>query len=124
MMLRPYKPSRPGPLTISVLLMGMIAVSPLCAGELSEAEQGKKLAYDRKKGNCLACHAMDDGQAPGSIGPPLMSMKQRYTDKDKLRDQVHDATKINPASRMPPFGEHHILSAAEIDKIVEYVYSL
>jgi sulfur-oxidizing protein SoxX len=87
-------------------------------------EKGKAVSVDRKKGNCLACHAMDDGALPGNIGPPLVSMKLRYPDKAKLRDQIWDATKRNPNSIMPPFGRHKMLSEDEIDKITEYIYTL
>ena len=87
-------------------------------------EKGKAVAVDRKKGNCLACHAMDDGALPGNIGPPLVSMKLRYPDKSKLHEQIWDATKRNPNSIMPPFGRHQMLSEEEIDNITEYVYTL
>ena len=87
-------------------------------------EKGKEVAFDRKKGNCLACHAMDDGTLPGNIAPPLVSMKARYPDKAKLHDQIWDATVRNPNTIMPPFGRHRILSEEEIDEVVEYVYTL
>ena len=60
----------------------------------------------------------------GNIAPPLVSMKQRYPDKAKLRDQIWDAVKANPHTVMPPFGRHQILSGDEIDKVVEFVLSL
>jgi sulfur-oxidizing protein SoxX len=90
----------------------------------SELEKGKALAFDRKLGNCLACHAMDDGQLAGNIGPPLISMKLRFPDKAKLRAQIWDATEKNPNSIMPPFGRHKMLSEEQIDLITDYVYSL
>ncbi len=86
--------------------------------------EGKKIAWNRKKGNCLACHQMAGGAVPGNIGPPLVHMKARFPDKAKLRAQIWDATKANPNSMMPPFGRHHILSEDEIDKVVEYVWTL
>lgn len=85
---------------------------------------GKQLAMARNKGNCLACHAMDDGELPGNIGPPLIYMQQRFPDRAQLRAQVWDATVRNPDTRMPPFGRHRILSEAEIDLIVDYIHSL
>lgn len=124
MMRKPNKPSWRSVVLPSILLSGSIAFSPLSAGEAAVVDQGKKLAFDRKKGNCLACHAMGGGQAPGNIGPPLLAMKQRFPDKAKLRAQVYDATAINPHSRMPPFGKHQILSGDEIDKIAEYIHTL
>ena len=87
-------------------------------------EKGKALSYDRKLGNCLACHAMDDGKLAGNIGPPLVSMKLRFPDKAKLRAQIWDATQKNPNSIMPPFGKHKMLSEEQIDMITDYVHSL
>jgi sulfur-oxidizing protein SoxX len=108
---------------MGTLLLGSIA--PASAEEAKTAVQkGKEVAFDRKKGNCLACHAMDDGSLPGNIGPPLVSMKLRFPDKDVLRAQIWDATVRNPNSIMPPFGRHKMLSEAEIDWITEYVYGL
>jgi sulfur-oxidizing protein SoxX len=65
-----------------------------------------------------------DAQSPGNIAPPLLAMKSRYPDKAKLRAQIWDATKINFDSAMPPFGKHGILSESEIDKVVEYIWTL
>jgi len=86
--------------------------------------QGKEIAFDRSKGNCLACHAIADGQLPGNIGPPLVAMKLRFPDRALLRAQIWDATNRNPDSIMPPFGKHRILTGEEIDLVVEYLYSL
>jgi len=86
--------------------------------------EGKKLAFDRKKGNCLACHAMDDGTLAGNGGPPLVAMKARFPERAKLRAQIWDSTEKNANSLMPPFGRHGILSADEVDKITAYVHSL
>jgi len=90
----------------------------------SVIEQGKAIAFDRKKGNCLACHQIAGGDLPGNLAPPLVAMKARYTDKSRLRAQIWDATKMNSNSIMPPFGRQQILSEGEIDKIVEFIYTL
>ena len=90
----------------------------------SVLEKGKAVAFDRKKGNCLACHAMGDGTLPGNIGPPLIAMKARFPDKAKLRAQIWDSTVANPNSIMIPFGRTGVLTEEEIDQIVEYTYSL
>jgi sulfur-oxidizing protein SoxX len=108
-------------------LLGVMFLAPLEAGAAETAsaiEKGKAVAFDRKKGNCLACHAMDDGELPGNIGPPLVAMQARFPDKSKLRAQIWDATVVNPNTIMPPFGRHRMLSEEEIDQIVEYVYTL
>ena len=102
----------------------MLTAAPSAIAADSAVEKGKALSYDRKLGNCLACHAMDDGTLPGNIGPPLISMKLRFPDKAKLKAQIWDATASNPNSIMPPFGKHGMLSKEQIDQIVEYVYTL
>jgi sulfur-oxidizing protein SoxX len=86
--------------------------------------QGKEIAFDRKAGNCLACHMMDDGQLPGNIGPPLIAMKQRFPDFDALKQQVSNPLLKNPNSMMPPFGLHNILSEDELQLVVEYIHTL
>ena len=93
-------------------------------GASSIVEKGKAVAFDRKKGNCLACHMTGDGTLPGNIGPPMIGMKARFPDKAKLRAQIWDATVANPNSIMIPFGRNRVLSEEEIDQIVEYVYTL
>jgi sulfur-oxidizing protein SoxX len=87
--------------------------------------EGKKLAFSRSKGNCLACHMIKGGTLPGNIGPALIAMKLRYPDKQKLRDKIWGKPELEVKySMMPPFGRHAILSEDEIDKIVEYIYTL
>ena len=108
---------------VAAVLACMTLIMPATASA-DAIEDGKKVAFDRKKGNCLACHAMADGDMPGNIGPPLVAMKARFPDKAKLRAQIWDATAKNPNSMMPPFGKHKILSESEIDQIVEFVHSL
>ena len=97
------------------------AVEPPVDQHLAE---GKQLAMARNKGNCLACHAIADGELPGTLGPPLLYMQQRFPDRAQLRAQVWDPTVRNPDTVMPPFGRHRILSEAEIDLIVDYIHSL
>ncbi|OOZ42370.1 sulfur oxidation c-type cytochrome SoxX [Solemya pervernicosa gill symbiont] len=90
----------------------------------ADIKAGKSVSFNRKKGNCLACHAIEGGAAAGTIGPPLMQMKMRFPDKAVLRAQIEDATQMNPNTMMPPFGAHKILSDKEISQIVEFIYSL
>ena len=86
--------------------------------------EGKKLTFDRKKGNCLACHMIDDGELAGNNGPPLLAMKQRFPDRKVLFQQIWDPTEQDPYSFMPPFGKHGALTKNEIDKIIDYLYTL
>ena len=90
-------------------------------------ESGKDIAFNRTKGNCLACHGMPtvpDAESTGLYGPPLIAMSARYPDKAKLRAQIWDATVAKPASSMIPFGKHGVLTEQEIDKVTDFVYGL
>jgi sulfur-oxidizing protein SoxX len=108
-----------------LVLWGMLAACANTAEVTPERRDlGKQLAFDRNKGNCLACHAIDDGESPGNIGPPLAALKTRFENKAQLREQIFDATRFNPETSMPPFGRNKILSADEIDRIADYLWSL
>ena len=110
--------------SIAVMTAAFALTPVTTASAETSIEKGKALSYDRKLGNCLACHAMDDGKLAGNIGPPLISMKLRFPDKAKLRAQIWDATQKNPNSIMPPFGRHKMLSEEQIDMITDYIHSL
>jgi sulfur-oxidizing protein SoxX len=103
------------------LLIACTSVPEITGQRLNE---GKRLAFDRNKGNCLACHVIEDGEAPGNIGPALTALSTRFKDKRQLREQIFDATRFNPETSMPPFGKNKILSHEEIDKIVDYLWNL
>ncbi|MBZ0068331.1 MAG: sulfur oxidation c-type cytochrome SoxX [Thiobacillus sp.] len=97
------------------------------AAATPKEESGKDIAFNRTKGNCLACHGMPtvpDAESTGLYGPPLIAMSARYPDKAKLRAQIWDATAVNPASSMIPFGKHGVLTEQEIDKVTDFVYGL
>ena len=105
--------------TASVFIM-----TPVALADKSAVENGKKVAFDRKAGNCLSCHLIEGGEAPGNLGPPLVAMKARFPDRQKLRDIIWDITILRPEALMPPFGRHRIISEQDIDDIVEYMYTL
>jgi sulfur-oxidizing protein SoxX len=110
---------------LSTLIAALSATPQLAvAADAQLVEEGKKIAFNRKKGNCLACHHIEGGNLAGNIGPGLVAMKVRFPDKATLRAQIWDATAKNPNSMMPPFGRHEILTESEIDKVVEFIYSL
>ena len=61
-------------------------------GQPGDAVNGKQVAIDRRKGNCLACHQMPVPEQPfhGAIAPPLMGVGARYTPA-QLRLRLVDA---------------------------------
>ncbi len=109
----------------TLLLAGLSAAA--YAADIPKADTGKDIAFDRSRGNCLACHAMPgvpDAVSAGTIAPPLIAMKARYPDRAKLRAQIWDATVNNPHTSMPPFGKHKLLTEEEIDKVTDFIQGL
>jgi L-cysteine S-thiosulfotransferase len=107
------------------VLAGQFVMTPIASAEGMDAvEKGKQLAFDRKKGNCLACHNIEGGNSPGNIAPALIAMQSRFSDKASLRAQIWDATVKNPESAMPPFGKNRALSDKELDLIVDFIWTL
>jgi len=113
---------------LATLSLPLSLISPGTAAEGGSAhDTGRNITFDKKKGNCLACHAIPNDPAatsPGNIGTPLIGMKSRFPDRSKLRAQIWDATVANQKTLMPPFGRNKILTEAEIDLVVDYLYGI
>lgn len=112
--------------SVAALAACLGLATPITANAADDADiaKGKELAFDRKKGNCLACHDIAGGSLPGNIGPPLVSMQTRFPEIDKLRAQIYDARKNNPDTIMIPFGPHAVLSDTEIDMVTKFIHTL
>jgi sulfur-oxidizing protein SoxX len=112
---------------VGALGAAMLSGAALAQATAAKEVTGKELAFDNRKGNCLACHGMPtvpDAVATGLYGPPLIAMSARFPNKADLRTQIWDATVKNPATTMPPFGKHGVLTEAEIDKVTDFIYGL
>lgn len=104
-------------------LTGLIATAPVPAQLLT----GRELAHSQERGNCLACHRMpaDSGaQTEADMGPVLEHMRERFPDRQRLRQRIWDARAFNPDTIMPPYGRHRILTEEEIDRVVDYIHGL
>jgi len=99
----------------------MLAASPALAQAL--AMPGQSLAFGRDKGNCLTCHVIAGGDAPGNVAPPLSDMKKRFPDRNELAAVIYDETKRNPLTVMPPFGRNLILTHDEIEAVIDFLYT-
>jgi sulfur-oxidizing protein SoxX len=111
---------------ISTIMLSSSVLAQAAAAAPKEMT-GKELAFNNRKGNCLACHGMPtvpDAESTGLYGPPLIAMSARFPDKAKLRAQIWDATAFNPSTTMIPFGKHKVLTEEEIDKVVDFIYGL
>ena len=88
---------------------------------------GQELAHSYDYGNCLACHAAPtdaDAVTRSNIAPAFVDMQRRFPDREKLSSQIWDARTFNPETIMPPFGANGILTIEEINRIIDYLYTL
>ncbi len=104
--------------------LGLFTPLTVSADDAADIAEGKKLSFDRKKGNCLACHQIEGGDLAGNIGPPMVAMKARFPNFDSLKAQIYDARIKNPNTIMIPFGPHNVLSSKEIDLVAKYIHTL
>jgi len=112
-------------LTVTISAIAVVGIIGFSAAVVAEGKsEGKDLAFNKKKGNCIACHIIAGGDMAGNIAPPLVAMKARFPDKAVLRAQIADARAKNPNTIMPPFEAHGILTSGEVDKIVDFVHGL
>ena len=101
----------------------VLGLSPAAAASAASIAEGQKLAFARSKGNCLTCHVIKGGPAPGNVGPALNNMKKRFPERTDLVAIVSDETKRNPQTVMPPFKRNLILNEKEIEAIVDFLYT-
>lgn len=126
-------------LTVAVMILAPAAFAPsgpsgataAFADDAARIAEGKDIAFRRRApkegggvGNCLACHVIAGGESPGNMGPPLIAIEPRFPNRADLRARLYDATQFNPISAMPPFGKHNILTAEEIEKVIDFLYTL
>ena len=115
------------------------AIAKSLTGKKGDPANGRKLAINRKKGNCLACHVISDLKDQpfhGNIGPSLDGVAGRYSEGE-LRLRLVDATKLNDDTIMPAFyradGFHRVkkkfkgktvLTAQEVEDVLAYLLTL
>lgn len=115
------------------------AVSQSLTGVPGDAENGRKVFLNRKKGNCLACHAnsdMEDQPFHGEIGPSLDGVADRMNEAE-LRGMLVNSKMVYDGTIMPAFYRADgfvrpldkfkgktILSAQEVEDVVAYLLTL
>jgi sulfur-oxidizing protein SoxX len=102
----------------------LVVLSATAHAQSFDPTAGQAIAFDRAKGNCLACHAIRGGDVPSTVGPELSDMKTRFPDRADLVAIVTNEEARNPQTMMPLFGRNHILNVGEINKIVDFLYTL
>ena len=112
------------PFASSLFAAALVLVLSAASAHAQSAADGQKIAFDRGRGNCLTCHVIKGGDLPGTIGPELKDIKSKYPDRNDLVAILHDETKRNPQTVMPPFGRNRILTEQEISAIVDFLQTL
>jgi sulfur-oxidizing protein SoxX len=107
-------------------------------GKPGDPVNGRKVAINRKQGNCLACHKMPIPEQPfhGEVGPDLSSVGNSYSEGE-LRLRVVNPKIVNPDTFMPafyrPYGLHRvaknfqgktILTAQQVEDVIAYLQTL
>jgi sulfur-oxidizing protein SoxX len=103
--------------------LGAVLFAASAAQAQAPVMPGQAIAFDRTKGNCLTCHDIKGGDAPGNVAPPLADMKIRFPGRAELAAIIYDETKRNPLTVMPPFGRNLILTNEEIEAVVDFLYT-
>lgn len=107
------------------LLVGLLAFGPIrVTAQGQPSSPGEAIAFDRTKGNCLACHTMRGSDVPSNVGPELNDMKARFPDRADLVAILNNEEARNPQTIMPSFGRNLILDPHEIDQIIDFLYTL
>ncbi len=99
---------------------------------------GREIFVDRASGHCVLCHRVAELDAPfqGDLGPELSSIGARLS-ASQIRFRVVDASRLNPASIMPPYYRAEdlaqvaeayrgktVLTGQQIEHLVAYLSSL
>lgn len=107
-----------------VILALVLLMLPVLLNAQTSASPGEVVAFDRSKGNCLACHTMRGGDVPSNVGPELNDMKARFPDRADLVAILKNEQERNPQTVMPLFGRNLILDDREISQIIDFLYML
>lgn len=103
-----------------------------------DAARGRAIVVNRQVGLCLLCHSGPFPETPlqGNLAPDLAGSGSRWT-AAQLRVRIVDASRLNPATIMPPyyridgltrvaagFQGQPILSAQQIEDVVAFLLTL
>ena len=108
------------------------------ADVIGDLHAGAAVFVNREEGHCVLCHKVSSLAAPfqGNLGPDLSSVGDRLTPA-QIRFRIVDASKLNPATIMPPYyrtknlhqqtkatAGKPVLSANDVEQLVYYLSSL
>ena len=123
-----HRRKRAGILTGLAGALFLVATAASATPAVNNIAAGRALAFDRAKGNCLACHALPGGTQAGDVGPALpmkgVTFQQMFQTKEKLVAFLSDPEKLFPYANMPEFGKNKVLTHQELEQIADYLWSL
>lgn len=114
------------------------ATSEPLTTEPGRVDSGREIFVDRASGHCVLCHRVAglDAQFQGDLGPDLSSIGARLS-APQIRYRIVDASRLNPASIMPPYYRTEdlaqvaeayrgktVLTGQQIEHLVAYLSSL
>ena len=90
--------------TVPTFLVVGDAIPRSLTGRHGDPERGREVVVSRQLGNCLLCHRMPipEERFQGNLGPDLSGVGGRLSE-GQLRLRVVDASRLNPATIMPPY---------------------
>lgn len=105
-----------------------------------DAERGRAVVSDPRKGNCIICHAIPmvglPPEAFGNLGPSLAGVGLRLT-PEVLRQRIVDPRTTSPETIMPAYSivsglyrvqqayaGKPILTTQEVDDVVAFLLTL
>jgi sulfur-oxidizing protein SoxX len=114
------------------------AIPQSLTGAPGDAQRGLKIVTNRSVGLCLLCHSgpYPEERFQGTMAPDLTGTGSRWNE-GQLRLRIVDASRLNPATIMPPyyrvdglervapaFRGKPILTAEQIEDVVAYLVTL
>ena len=118
-------------------VVGDAIPAPL-TGTKGDAARGRAIVGNRQVGLCLLCHSgpFPEEKFQGTLAPDLAGAGTRWSEGE-LRLRIIDASRLNPATIMPPyyrvegltrvapaFAGKPLLSAEQIEDVVAYLATL
>ncbi len=119
-------------------IVGGDRIDQSLTGQVGDPTNGRKIAINRKLGNCLACHVLPIPEQPfhGEVGPDLSGVGGNLSE-GAIRLRIVDPKVVNPDTIMPAFYRNDgfervlkkfqgktMLSAQQVEDIVAYVMTL
>ena len=107
-------------------------------GQVGDPVNGRKVAIDRKLGNCLACHVLPIPEQAfhGEVGPDLSGVGGNLS-RGEIRLRIVNPKVVNPDTIMPAFYRNDgfervlknfqgktMLSAQQVEDVVAYMMTL